>query len=244
MPFKHGVSNEVGELSQAELDAQMAGIGLNFAVEPNPDADIERTLLAAAQLGMEGGDLRVLGVLVMWWQEHHTYVHANRLIQFALQHRTLRLDALWSALAQLTAHDRRFAKLKALASAEQRVELLPVGNAFQLMRRGEDVRFVQSALAVPAGTLRERAGDILSREVLVRQHPGYKHRVQFGPTWRADLWTVLTKQPTLTTAQAARVVGCAFSTAWPIVRDFHLLNGRLVDGLQGQEATRLPNAPR
>jgi hypothetical protein len=229
MPFKRSAPDGASEQSQAELDAQMAGIGFNFAVEPNPDADIERTLLAAARLGMEGEDLRVLGVLVLWWQEHHLYVHADRFIQLSLQHRTPRLDALWSALAQLTAQDRRFAKLQALASAEQPVELLPVGNAFQIERRGADVRFAQSALSVPAGTLRERAGDILSREALVRQHPGYRHRVQFGPTWRADLWTALTRQPMLTTAQAARAVGCAFSTAWPIVRDFHLLNGRLVE---------------
>jgi hypothetical protein len=229
MPFKRSAFDGAGEGSQADLDAQMAGIGLNFVVEPTLDADIEQTLLAAARLGMEGEDLRVLGALVLWWPEHHTYVHADRLIQLVLEHRAPRLDALWSALAQLTAQDRRFARLQALASAEQPIELLPVGNAFQLTRRGADVRFAQSALSVPAGTLRERAGDILSREALVRQHPGYKNRVQFGPTWRADLWTALTRQPTLTTAQAARAVGCAFSTAWPIVRDFHLLNGRLVE---------------
>lgn len=224
MPFKRILPGELDVLSPAQLDADMAGIGLNFAVDPNPDADIELTLSRAARLGMEDEDLRVLGVLTMWWREHHPYVHADRLIRFVLPHRTARLDACWSALAQMTAQDRRFAKLEALANPHDPIALLSVGNAFQISRRGVDPRFAQSALSVPAGTLREREGDIMSREALMAQHPGYRDRVLFGPTWRAALWTVLTQDPSLTTAQAARAVGCAFSTAWPIVRDFHLFH--------------------
>ncbi len=45
------------------LTARMAGIGMNFAAKPRPDADFEATLVHASSLGMDDGDLRVLSVL-------------------------------------------------------------------------------------------------------------------------------------------------------------------------------------
>ena len=103
------------------------------------------------------------------------------------------------------------------------VELLSVGTDFQIARRGEDERFVGSALRVPAGTLRDRPADVLSPEALVRQHPGYANRVRMGPSWRADVWTVLEQAPDLSIAEVARRSHCSFATAWQVAQDFALL---------------------
>jgi hypothetical protein len=44
-----------------------------------------------------------------------------------------------------------------------------------------------------------------------------------GPSWRADVWTVLESEQNLSTAELARRVGCSFATAWQVAQDFKLL---------------------
>lgn len=206
----------------ASLTRDMVGIGLNFAAEANATAPIEETLVHASVAGMEHGDLRVLAVLTTWLGVHHRHVNADRLVRCVAEHPSGRVHAYWAAVARWLAKDRRFARLAAL-SREGAVDLLPVGTDFQIARRGEDERFVGSALRVPAGTLRDRAADVLSPAVLVRRHAGYRNRVRMGPTWRADVWTVLEEDPDVSVAEAARRAGCSFATAWQVVQDFRLL---------------------
>ena len=54
-------------------------------------------------------------------------------------------------------------------------------------------------------------------------HAGYRNRVRMGPTWRADVWTVLERAPELSVAEVARRAGCSFAAAWQVVQDFTLL---------------------
>ncbi|MFU8803009.1 MAG: hypothetical protein ACNA8W_04280, partial [Bradymonadaceae bacterium] len=104
---------------------------------------------------------------------------------------------------------------------------------FQIARRGEDERFAGSALRVPAGTLRDREADVLSPETLVGHHAGYRNRVLMGPTWRADVWTILEDEPGVSVAEAARRAGCSFATAWQVVQDFRLLRDARLGALDG-----------
>ena len=64
---------------------------------------------------------------------------------------------------------------------------------------------------------------MLSPQTLVRRHAGYRNRVLMGPTWRADVWTVIEQAPDLSIADVARRAACSFATAWQTVKDFHLL---------------------
>jgi hypothetical protein len=130
--------------------------------------------------------------------------------------------AYWAAIATWQASDRRFKRLRSLHTGAPE-DLLPVGTGFQISRRGEDQRFVDTSLRVPAGTLRDRGADVLTPEALARQHPGYRNRVLMGPTWRSDLWTVLEQGADLSVAEAARKVGCSFAAAWQVVQDYRLL---------------------
>jgi hypothetical protein len=204
------------------LTARMVGIGMNFAAEPERDADLESTLVHASQLGMDDGDLRVLSVLTTWLGVHSAHVNADRLVRLATAETSERVRAYWAAIASWLAEDRRFARLTT-AYDGPRVDLLPVGTDFQLKRRGEDPRFVGSKLKAPAGTLRDRADDVLKPEALARRHAGYRNRLLIGPTWRADVWTVLERAPELSVAEVARRASCSFATAWQVVQDFKLL---------------------
>lgn len=201
------------------LTAHLVGIGLNLAADGDFDADIEPTLVHASSLGMDDGDLRVLAVLTTWFGVHHARVNADRLIRLVSTHPSNRVRAYWSALAKWQSKDRRFGRLL----SNDVVDLLPTGTTFQLRRRGEDARFVASSLRVPEGTLRDRREDVLSPQVLVQRHAGYRNRVLMGPTFRADVWTVLQRAPDLSVAEVARRASCSFATAWQAVQDFRLL---------------------
>ena len=221
MAFSRATSPEAMP-SAEELTARMVGIGMNFAAQPQADADIESTLVHASALGMDDDDLRVLAVLTTWFDVHCAHVNADRLVRFVHAHPSERVRAYWSAVARWLAKDRRFARL-ATAYAGSPVELLPTGTEFQIQRRGEDERFVGSKLRVPKGTLRDRHEDVLSPEALVRRHAGYRNRVLMGPSFRADVWTVLEQAPDLSIADVARKASCSFATAWQAAQDHRLL---------------------
>lgn len=221
MAFSRATSPEAMPAAD-ELTARMAGIGMNFAAKPQSDADIETTLLHASVLGMDEGDLRVLALLTTWFGVHHSHVNADRLVRLVGAHPSERVRAYWAASATWLKKDRRLARLT-IAYERPPIELLPTGTAFQIKRRGEDARFVGSPLLAPNGTLRDRSEDVLSPDMLVRRHAGYRNRVLMGPSFRADVWTVLEKAPDLSVADIARRASCSFATAWQVVQDFRLL---------------------
>lgn len=203
------------------LTARMAGIGMNFAAEPERDADIEVTLVHASQLGMDEGDLRVLSVLTTWLGIHLAHVNADRLIRLAKTDTSERVRAYWASIARWLSKDRRFARLRT-SYRGPRVELLPVGTEFQVKRRGEDTRFLGSKLLAPTEALRDRAEDVLAPQVLARRHAGYRNRLLIGPNWRADVWTVLERAPQLSVSEVARRASCSFATAWQVTQDFQV----------------------
>jgi hypothetical protein len=206
------------------LTAAMAGIGMRFAVEPSHEANIEDTLIFASVEAMEQQDLRVLAVLVTWFGVHHPWINADRLTRIVSEHDSVRVHALWSALADWQAKDRRFARLMRLYPHE-RVDLLAAGADFQLRRHGEDPRFAASALRVPANVLRDRSADVEAPADLSRHHRAYRYRVMIGPTYRADMWAALEAEPTLSTAALARRTYGSFASAWHVRRDFGILAG-------------------
>ncbi|MCX5743452.1 MAG: hypothetical protein NT062_13240 [Proteobacteria bacterium] len=225
-----------------ELTARMVGIGMNFAAESEVDADIESTLLHASVLGMDAGDLRVLAVLTTWLGTHHAHVNADRLVRLVSVHPSERVRAYWVAIATWLEKDRRLTRL-AGAYEGAPIELLPTGTEFQVARRGEDERFTGSKLLVPKGTLRDRHDDVLSPEVLVRRHAGYRNRVLMGPSFRADVWTALQRAPGRSIADIARKASCSFATAWQAAQDYRLLCAAELDTAPKTPPASHPVAP-
>jgi len=221
MTFKRSPASREPPAADA-LTARMVGIGMNFAADGEADADIEGTLVDASVVGMEQHDLRVLAVLTTWLGVHHAHVNADRLVRLVKANESPRVRAYWVAVAKWLEKDRRLARLTALYRGPA-VEILATGTAFQIARRGEDERFMGTKLRVPGGTLRDRATDVLEPAALVKTHRGYRNRVLMGPSWRADVWTVLERTPDVSISEAARRASCSFATAWQAARDFRLI---------------------
>jgi hypothetical protein len=201
------------------LTADLVGIGMLVGGAGAPDPNIEDTLLAASVEGMERGDLRVLAVLVTWFGVHSGRVNADRLTRLAAMTESKRVRAFWSALARWRGSDRRFARL-AQAYHGARIDLLTAGTDFQVTRHGEDSRFAGSRLRVSANVLRDRPADVLAPAELARQHSAYRWRLVIGPTYRADMWAALERQPELSAAALARATYGSFASAWQARRDF------------------------
>jgi hypothetical protein len=201
------------------LTADLIGIGLLVGGEGSRDPNIEDTLLAASVEGLERDDLRVLAVLVTWFGVHSARVSADRLTRLVALQESKRVRAFWSAVARWKAADRRFARL-ARAYRGPQLDLLSTGTVFQVARHGEDERLAGSKLRVPANVLRDRPGDVMQPSELARSHAAYRWRVVIGPTYRADMWAALERQPDLSAAALARETYGSFATAWQVRRDF------------------------
>lgn len=209
----------VPSLTSAALDTALVGIGALLAARGVDDAPIEETLVAGSRAGMDDGDLRVLSLVVTWLSTHAERVNADHLVRLATAERSGRVRAFWSAVGSWLGKDRRFARLRALWTGAP-VDVLPVGGEFQIRRRGEDPRFADTALRVPANTLRDRPGDVLTPIELAARHRGYRARVIMGPSYRADMWAALEADPSLRAAELARRVGGSYATAWEVLRDW------------------------
>lgn len=218
MPFSRTLAPARAPEEEA-LTRQMVGIGMAFAASPEPDANIEDTLLFASAAGMEHGDLRVLAVLTTWLGVHAPRVLAGRLVQLVAQHPSERVRAYWAGVGSWLGKDRRFARLTR-RPRPPRIDLLPAGTDFQVRRHGEGPRFAGSALRVPANVLRDRPDDVFGPEELARTHRAYRWRMVIGPTYRADMWGALEADPQLSAAELARRTYGSFPTAWHVRRDF------------------------
>jgi hypothetical protein len=205
--------------SADSLTADMVGIGLLVGGEGARDPNIEDTLLFASVEGVEGGDLRVLAVLVTWFGVHFGRANADRLTRLVALQESKRIRAFWSALAQWRSTDRRFARL-ARSYRGRRIDLLTTGTDFQVGRHAEDSRFAGSRFRMPANVLRDRPADVLTPVELAARHSGYRWRLVIGPTYRADMWAALEREPGLPAAALARRTYGSFATAWQTRRDF------------------------
>jgi hypothetical protein len=205
------------------LTSCMAGIGMNFTAAPSAEPNIEDTILFASIEGVKNYDLRVLAVLVTWFGIYAPWLNADRLIKMVEAQSSPRLRAFWSALANWHKKDRRFARLARLYVGP-RQDLIETGTDFQVRRHGEDPRFEGGPIRVAANVLRDRTSDVLQPAALAQRHNAYRYRVMMGPSYRADMWAALERDPTLSAAELARRTYGSFATAWHVKREFRLLS--------------------
>jgi hypothetical protein len=209
-------------LGGADLTRALVGIGILFTGAAASDPNIEDTLLAASVDGLERHDLRLLAVLVTWLEVHHPWLNADRLVGLVEAYPGDRVRAFWCTIGRFLAKDRRLNKLTKVYQGPQ-LDLLTTGTDFHLSRSGEDSRFQDGPLRVPAGILRDRKADVLDPRELAKRHRGYRRRVLLGPSYRADVWAELDRNPDSSVAELARRAYASFSTAWQVKRDWELL---------------------
>ncbi|MEO6326314.1 MAG: hypothetical protein ABIT01_15075 [Thermoanaerobaculia bacterium] len=173
---------------------------------------------------MDQFDLRLLALLTTWFGAHARFVNADRLTGLVKSHRSKRVRALWTALARSQPSDRRFLRLSK-SYRGPRIDPGIKGSDFLIRRHGEDPRFEKGPLRVAANLLRDRREDILSEAELAVRHLAYRYRVLIGPTYRADMWAALEREPSLTAATLAKQTYGSYATAWNVKNDFALLHG-------------------
>ena len=238
MAFNRIVAS-LAPIDSEALTSRMVGIGMNFAASPAPEPNIEDTILLASIEGVEKHDLRVLAVLVTWLGIHAPWVNADRLTNLVATEKSVRVKALWSALALWQKRDRRFARLGELYVGP-RQDVVGAGTDYQVQRYGEDKRFEASPIRVAANVLRDRVADVLQPSVLAGRHLAYRYRVMMGPNYRADMWAALERHPELTAAALARNTYGSFATAWRVRRDFGLVRGAASPGSGFRPQRRKP----
>ena len=222
MSFKRIVMPETFATGKA-LTGDLIGIGMLLAGKRKANVNIENTLVAASLEGL-GGDLRVLSLLVDWFDAHSERVNADRLYRMVTTLESKSVHAFWSALSLWKKADPRFLKL-ASSYKGPRINLLTTGTDFQISRHGEDTRFVGTPLRAPKGAgLRHRPADILPPERIARIHRAYYYRIIIGPTYRADMWADLEQDPELSAAELARRSYGSFATAWQVKREWQILS--------------------
>ena len=188
--------------SREALTADMVGIGMLFAEHGSKNPNIENTLVAASLEGVDGQDYRALSLLVDWLEIHGDRINADRLIHLVLNLKSERTRCFWAGVAQWLKKDRRLKKLQT-AYRGARLDLLSAGTDFLIRRSGEDSRFAGSPLRVPEKTIRRRPKDISPPSELAKRHAVYRSRLTIGPTYRADMWAIVEREPQIAAAELA-----------------------------------------
>ncbi len=205
------------------LTLDLVSIGFLFAEDrAKEEPNIEHTLVAGSIEGL-AGDYRTLSLLVDWMSIHFKQVNVDRLYTILKELPDKRLKAFWSAMAKWQRNDPRMRKLSRI----YRGVPLPIGDEdqmkFWLKRDGEDPRFAKSHFVVPAKLLRHRPSDIADSVTVAKFHSGYRQRLIIGPSYRADMWAMLDREPMLTPSELARKCFGSFSTAWNVKRDWGII---------------------
>ncbi len=217
-------------LTGAELDAGLLAVGMRLGggdceLPPSPELVVVSAVSAALPR-----DYRLLSVATTWIGAHASRLHVGELVRLlpvgeeACGDR-VRYRAYWAGVAHWLRKDNRWAKVARMYSG-RRVYLSRLGDDVAKMsieRKGHDPRFAGSRLRVPVDMLRDRAADVDSPRVLAHKHPWYRERVRQGPTYRADCWAELEREPSLTPAELARRVGCTYPIAHRAVQDRKLV---------------------
>ena len=218
-------------LSGADLNASLRAVGLRLGprattlTPPSPEHVVVSAVAEALPT-----DYRLLSVTTTWLGVHAPRLHLAelaRLLPVAEQEcdDAERFRAYWAGAAHWLGKDNRWSKVARAYQGKPVFlsTLEPEIARMTLERRGEDPRFSGSRLLVPTGLLRDRAADVDSPAALAKLHPWYRERVRQGPTYRADCWAELERDPTLTPARLAERVGCTYPVAHRAVEDWRLV---------------------
>ncbi len=212
------------EILPEQLNPSLVSIGINLASGPAQiDVNIENVLYFSSVEAIANDDYRLLSLITTWLGVHHRAVNLDRLVKLVGNCENQKFRAYWGSIGVWLGSDRRLLKLASQYHGPI-IDLQSVGGDFQISRFGEDPRFKNGFLRVPANLLRDRVEDVLSPVELARKLPAYRNRIIIGPSYRADMWASLEENPNLSAAQIARKAYGSFATAWHVKQDWQMIH--------------------
>ncbi len=228
MSFKREIQPSV-KFDSDELTSALISIGIKLKGKRRSKYYIiEDVIFSASIEGIIEEDYRVLSLLTDWISIHGRMINVDRLVKLVAGCSFEIVRRYWKAIAEWQSTDHRFDKMLKGARISGKGDLLVTGTDFMIRKNGEDERFKNSVLRVPRLTLRERLGDICTPEELSRINHLYRYRLIIGPSYRADLWAMLTDNGEQTPTELARSTYSSFATAWGVKRDFQIFSTKPV----------------
>ena len=213
-----------------QLDNDLRAIGFNLSCEKkSTDPNIEISLVSASVETINNQDNRLGGLLVDWITIHSLRINVDRLTKFVFnlsdsEHKFVKI--FWCANAQrLFPKDQRFQRLSKLYKGKR----INFANLTKILIeiKGEDERFKRTCIRIPKGYFPERLKQIFSGSIVAKNHLPYRYRLMMGPSYRADLWALLKRYPTLSAYSLGKKAYCSYRTAYIAKKDYELLNMKL-----------------
>ena len=213
-----------------KLSERLAAIGFRLAgaSEPaprrGPSEDIERALLDAAAPARSDG--RLLSLLFSWVDVHAERVNVDRLrglLRAAGGDADARLVTSTLAAYALSLGRHRWKKLIA-APAEPKHLSASAAAASAVELKGAEPWLAAHNILAARGSLRIRPADVLSVKELAKAHRGYRNRLLYGASWRADIVTAI-EEGAGTAAEIRSRVGCSYEPAHRVRREYLIAVG-------------------
>ena len=219
--------------SEKQLDSSLQSIGFNLSCNKKAiDPNIEATLISASIEAMYNKDNRLGGLIVDWITIHFSRINVDRLTKFIshLNNSEYRLVKIfWCANAQrLVAKDQRFKKLSQIYKGK-RINLADYcskskkSTSLLIEIKGEDERFKNTCIRIPRNYFSERPNQIFSGSIIAKNHFPYRYRLMMGPSYRADIWALIKRNPNLSAYALAKKAHCSYRTAYITKKDYDTL---------------------
>lgn len=212
---------------------QLASVGIKFNLPAgqtlDPIAAPEDLFVQITADAVINGPGREFACMLSWIQEYGNLLHVAVLEKLLLKHPMPEVRAVWAAIGLWQSKDSRFRRLTGLYNGK-RITLRPPWAAeltrLQLAdpKQGEDPRFQGTPVRIPAQVAAHRPDKNVKTlsHILATNHL-LANRVRFGPNYRADLWTWLEHDPTLSISQLRKHTGVSQGQCSRVKSDYMVL---------------------
>lgn len=207
-------------MSNHALDQKLHYIGIQLSsvnkVSHTDWLDIENTLYESTLEVFH--DSRLFALLASWISVHGDYVIIEKLMKLQKKQNSPWLVALAVCAVNLGFHQWK----RLIKKQKGEFALVDVSLAkSSISIKGAEPNFIESGFFIPAGSIRVRSIDILSREKLVKKNRQYRNRLLYGACWRADIITAIEKE-IKNPYQIAKTLGCSYEPAMRIYKEYKL----------------------
>lgn len=210
------------------LDQKLYSIGIQIAGDfenrPKFYIDIEQTLIEACyEIDKDG---RLLSLVMGWVKIHGNYIIAEKLIKnYKLIAKEKGETPWFNALLAFASLECSHKFSKWVKKEKKKVFWQSKEITENLIALKGAVPFWESInIYVALSSFRIRERDVLSPKELIKFNYQYRNRYIYGPSWRADIITMIERGINTPTA-IAKTLGCSYEPANRVFREYSMAIG-------------------